>query len=192
MREDGYVNAKLLCKAGKKEFKHWNSNKQNKDLIQALKSDVGIPASQLIDVKKGNTSKYKQGSWIHPDLAIQLAQWISPHFAIQVSKWTRELLLFGKVELGKEKTTKQLDNKLQEQIQILQLQLENKEEEIEQERTEKEQERTEKETTIKLYKTLKINHNKILKKRKREDYETGSVIYIISHMAFINHYKCIS
>ena len=24
--------------------------------------------SQLIDVNKGNSSKYEQGSWIHPDL----------------------------------------------------------------------------------------------------------------------------
>ena len=66
-----------MCKAGKKEFKHWKSLESTKDLIKALESEVGIPTSQLIDSKKGNTSKFSQGSWIHPDLAVQLAQWIS-------------------------------------------------------------------------------------------------------------------
>jgi hypothetical protein len=45
----------------------------------------------------------ERGSWIHPDLAVQLAQWISPSFAIQVSRWVREIALTGKVEQGKEK-----------------------------------------------------------------------------------------
>ena len=46
--------------------------------------------------------------WIHPDLAIQLAQWISPPFALQVSKWIRTLFTDGKVEV----TKKLLENKI--------------------------------------------------------------------------------
>ena len=72
-KEDGFVNATAMCKAGKKEFKHWKSLESTKDLIKALEREVGIPTSQLIDSKKGNTSKFSQGSWIHPDLAVQLA-----------------------------------------------------------------------------------------------------------------------
>ncbi len=30
------------------------------------------------------------GTWLHPDLAVQLAQWCSKPFAIQVSRWVRE------------------------------------------------------------------------------------------------------
>lgn len=119
MREDGYINATMLCKAGGKEFKHWFENKTTKLLIFTSESEVGIPTSQLIDIKKGNSSKFEQGSWIHPDLGIHLAQWISPSFALQVSRWTRELLLFGKVELGNEKSDKELEYKLQEQIKLL-------------------------------------------------------------------------
>jgi len=109
MREDGYINLTLLCKAGGKRFNHWYDKKETKALIQALECDAGIPASQLIEVKRGNSSKFTQGSWGHPDLAIQLAQWLSPSFAIQVSRWTRELLLTGSVTLGKEKSNKQLE-----------------------------------------------------------------------------------
>jgi hypothetical protein len=39
MRNDGYINATLLCTAGGKLFSNWYQNKQTKDLINALESD---------------------------------------------------------------------------------------------------------------------------------------------------------
>jgi hypothetical protein len=39
-------------------------------------------------------------SWIHPDLAIQLAQWISPKFAIHISKWIRQLFTNNEVKIN--------------------------------------------------------------------------------------------
>lgn len=65
---DGYVNATLLCKAGKKRFNHWNDLESTKDLIQALVLKTGIPAIKLLDSTKGRYG----GSWLHPTLAIQL------------------------------------------------------------------------------------------------------------------------
>ena len=150
-KEDGFVNATAMCKAGKKEFKHWKSLQSTKDLIKALESEVGIPTSQLIDSKKGNTSKYSQGSWIHPDLAVQLAQWISPVFALQVSRWIRELAVTGSVQIGMEKNDKQileLQNALSEQKS------ENKQ--------------------------LEKKHNKLLYKRQYHKFHKGSAFYIIS------------
>ena len=58
-----------------------------------------ILPSQLVEVNRGQSSKFKQGSWIHPDLAIQLAQWINPTFALQVSKWIRTLFNDGSVKV---------------------------------------------------------------------------------------------
>ena len=115
-REDGFINATQLCKAGNKKFNNWKQLDSTLRLIQALESDTGIPASQLIDVHKGNTSKFSQGSWIHPDLAVQLAQWISPNFSIQVSRWVREIVLTGSVTLGKEKSSEKLDDELRKKI----------------------------------------------------------------------------
>ena len=94
---DHYVNATQLCQAGNKKFSHWISLDTTKDLITVLSSDAGIPASLLVESKRGQTSKFQQGSWIHPDLAIQLAQWISPSFALQVSRWIRELFNNGSI-----------------------------------------------------------------------------------------------
>ena len=98
-KDDGYINATELCKAGNKKFNDWSRLDTTKDLIIILSSDAGIPASLLIDTKRGQTSKFDQGSWIHPDLAIQLAQWISPSFALQVSKWIRTLFSKGDVSI---------------------------------------------------------------------------------------------
>jgi hypothetical protein len=78
------------------------TNSKNRSM---KKNDIQIPISQnskYVDIKKGNTSKYSQGTWIHPDLAIQLAQWISPKFALQVSKWIRTLFISGSVSLENE------------------------------------------------------------------------------------------
>ena len=42
MREDGMINATMLCKAGKKLLANYNQNKQTKEYLDALSSDIGI------------------------------------------------------------------------------------------------------------------------------------------------------
>ena len=132
--DDNYINATQLCQAGGKQFNDWYRLNTTKHLINEAESETGIPVlqsktgipgldsqskpninvSKLIDINKGGAHI---GTWIHPDLAIQLAQWLSPKFALQVSKWIRQLFTNGKVEI----TTKLLtDNKLKDQeIQLL-------------------------------------------------------------------------
>ncbi len=111
---DNYVNATMLCKAGNKKFFAWYRLDNTKNLISELASEERIHASLLIDIKKGNSEKYEQGSWIHPKLAIHLAQWISPQFAIQVSSWIIDLLTKGKVEINLKYNSeiKEKDNKI--------------------------------------------------------------------------------
>ena len=160
-REDGFINATAICKAGKKKFNDWYRLDSTKELINVVenkiknqyleKSDTGNHVSQIIDVKKGNSSKFSQGSWIHPDLAVQLAQWISPTFAIQVSGWIRELALTGSVIVGNEKTHQQLVA-LQNEV-------------IKQRDT---------------IKSLENKHYKFLEKREYHKFKEGPVFYIIS------------
>jgi hypothetical protein len=108
---DKYINATQLCKAGGKKFNDWFRLESTKELITELgKSNMcpetGNPASvtdiQNIFIEKniGGNNKNNQNTWIHPDLAIQLAQWISPKFALLVSSWIRTLLTNGKVEIN--------------------------------------------------------------------------------------------
>ncbi len=114
---DKYINATLLCQAGNKKFSHWFSLDTTKQLIKILESNAGIPALDLVQVNKGGNH---YGSWIHPDLAIQLAQWISPKFALQVSQWIRTLFTNGTVsfdiKLLEEITTKDKKIKLLQDI----------------------------------------------------------------------------
>ena len=70
-----------------------------------------------------------------------------------------ELLLFRKVELGQEKSNKELENKFQEQIKLL---IQEKQQAIE----EKEQIIIEKETIARRFTSLTHNHNKMLKRRR--------------------------
>ena len=119
--DDNFINATQLCQAGGKQFNDWYRLNTTKQLINELACETGIPVSQsktgipvldlskLVDINKGGTHI---GTWIHPELAIQLAQWLSPKFAIQVSKWIINLFTNGKVEI----TTKLLtENKLKDQ-----------------------------------------------------------------------------
>ena len=131
--EDNYINATQMCKAGGKQFKHWYSLKATEKLVSTLERDVEISASQLVDVKKGNTSLYAQGSWIHPDLAVQLAQWISPSFALQVSRWIRELFARGTVSISSVRTDEEV-----RQLELKCFQLEKERELFEVERKQKE------------------------------------------------------
>jgi hypothetical protein len=94
---DNYINATQLCKAGGKKLSHWINLDNTKELINILASNAGIPALDLIDKKVGGNHN---GTWIHPDLAIQLAQWLSPQFSIQVSCWIRQLFTTGNVSIN--------------------------------------------------------------------------------------------
>jgi predicted GIY-YIG superfamily endonuclease len=107
VRKDGCINATQLCKAGNKLIGHFLELKQTKEYLQALSSNIGIPILKLITANVGGEHS---GTWVHRKVAYHLAQWVSPYFAVQVTNWLDELLLTGKVELGKEKSNEELDN----------------------------------------------------------------------------------
>ena len=100
VRPDGFVNATQLCKAGKKKFNDWKKLHSTQRLAQSLESSTSKTVSQLIDVNKGKGSKFEQGSWIHPDLALQLAQWISPHFGLQVDKFINDVKIEKQLQIS--------------------------------------------------------------------------------------------
>ncbi len=81
---DGYINATAMCKAAGKKWSHYWERPQTQEFIVELASDAGIPASELIQTLKGGIV---QGTWVHPQVSIHLAQWLSAKFAVMVSKW---------------------------------------------------------------------------------------------------------
>jgi len=125
VRRDGYVNVTKICQAVGKRLDNWirlDSSKESMEFLQKTLDDEyaanvklrkAIPhirgIALLTSCKGGNINTVEQGTFAHPDLAIIIASWASKSFQFQVSRWIRELLLTGRVELGKEKTPEELD-----------------------------------------------------------------------------------
>ncbi len=114
-REDGYLNATDMCKINNKRYNDYIENKTTKEYLKELSSDTGILVSQLVEVYKGKSSKYEQGTWVHPHVAIHLAQWLSPKFSVAVSKWVLrfiygDLTLVDEIKMNNQIISKQLED----------------------------------------------------------------------------------
>jgi hypothetical protein len=86
---DGYINATAMCKAVGKQFHDYTRIGPTQDFLRELSTETGLPVSGLIVTFKGGVAEM-QGSWVHPDVAINLGQWCSPKFAVAVARWVRE------------------------------------------------------------------------------------------------------
>ena len=172
-KEDGYIDVTNLCKAGRKEFKSWNRLEKTQAFLNVLSGSVGIHTDILIQSLTGGKNEDRK-TWVHPQVAINIAQWISPEFDVKVSKWIFELMVTGKVELGNEKTNKELESLYKEQIKTLTNQLETTENQLE--------------TTTTHLQTIQQSHQKLLVKynsslQKHSYYkfrETGPCFYIFN------------
>ena len=82
---DGYVNATAMCKASGKQFHDYSRLVTTKEFVNEVSSIKGIPVNGLIQSVTGSFSE-TTGSWVHPNIAIHLAQWCSPKFAVKVTQ----------------------------------------------------------------------------------------------------------
>lgn len=98
-QSDGYINATAMCRIAGKLWGHYRENAQSQAFLAALASDIGIPISELVKSVKGGDTRL-QGTWVHPQVAIHLAQWLSPEFAVRVSRWVYEWLSHGGQQSG--------------------------------------------------------------------------------------------
>ncbi|MFY0735638.1 KilA-N domain-containing protein [Aurantimonas sp. NFXS3] len=83
---DGYINATAMCQAAGKRWNHYSVVSSTRAFLDALAIETGIPASTLVQSIKGGDVRI-QGTWVHPQVAINLAQWLSGEFAVKVSQW---------------------------------------------------------------------------------------------------------
>jgi KilA-N domain len=103
----GYVNATQMCKANKKFLADYTKLKSTKQYLQALSHDMKILISSLVIEIHGHGSE--QSTWIHPEIAIDLARWVSVEFRI----WANRTLM--KVMMGQES----VENQSMTQVQLL-------------------------------------------------------------------------
>lgn len=95
---DGYLNATAMCKATGKLFADYSRLASVREFLTELESVMGIPITELTQSLRGGNER-EQGTWVHPKVAIHLAQWLSPRFAVQVVTWVEEWMTNGKVAI---------------------------------------------------------------------------------------------
>jgi hypothetical protein len=83
---DGFISATAMCNAADKLLADYRRLSSTNEYLHALSSDMGNPITDLIQIKRGGRPS-EQGTWVHPKVALHLAQWLSPEFAVQVTNW---------------------------------------------------------------------------------------------------------
>lgn len=96
---DHYINATQLCKAGNRMFKKWHENKNSKEFLEELSKTRQMDINSLVQITMDGEID-KRGTWVHPQVAINIAQWISAKFAVNVSEWVQQLISTGSVSIG--------------------------------------------------------------------------------------------
>lgn len=82
---DGKVNATQLCQAGNRLFKTWHRSEKTRAFLEALSASVLQSIDDLVTYETG--SNKNRATWVHPQVAINIAQWISPIFCVRVTEW---------------------------------------------------------------------------------------------------------
>lgn len=91
---DGYINATAMCRAANRPWSRYWDVRASKDFVEELSAALGIPITELIQSVSGGVPE-RQGTWVHPQVAVHLGQWLSPRFAVLVSKWVYEWMSSG-------------------------------------------------------------------------------------------------
>lgn len=89
---DGFVNATAMCRANDKRWANYWQTDRAGEYAEALSEETGIPVSQLVQIRHGNET------WIHPQVAVDLARWISAPFAVFMDRWFLEVLEQRKIQ----------------------------------------------------------------------------------------------
>lgn len=80
---DGYFDALNLCDLYSKDFAEYSELRFTKRFLTELSAETKIDKSELVRVAGDKI-------WIHPQVAINLAQWLSPKLAVLVPVWVFE------------------------------------------------------------------------------------------------------
>lgn len=113
IRSGAYANLNDIAKPFGKRIDNWTRLKTTQELFDEFRREpcysgkepiiaiVGrnLAPSDLSKLKNMGVKEARQGTWAHPDIAIQFAQWCSPGFALWVSRQIRHLMTYSEVNL---------------------------------------------------------------------------------------------
>ncbi len=102
---DAFVNATAMCAAFGKRPNDFLALSSTKAFQSALSEELkALPENLVTVVRGGNLTATEQGTWLHPDFALECARWLSPKFAIWCNKVIRRILSGELVRPAKELT----------------------------------------------------------------------------------------
>jgi hypothetical protein len=83
---DGYVNATAMCRANGKQWSKYRESDRCQTYLDAPAETSEIRMFDLIESRQGQGG----GTWVHPQVAVDLARWISAPFAVWMDGWFLE------------------------------------------------------------------------------------------------------
>jgi hypothetical protein len=87
---DGYTSLTEMAKAAGKQVNDYLRLGSTNEYLDALSTETGNPLSSLVKVFKGGSGK--QGTWAHPEIAIDFAQWCNVSFKIWANRTLRGVI----------------------------------------------------------------------------------------------------
>lgn len=100
---DGYLNATEMCDVYSKEFVDYLQVRFTKRFLTELSRETKIDKSELIQDKGEGYD-----IWVHPQVAINLAQWLSPKLAVLIPIWVLDWM--QKPTISEEEPRNQFDD----------------------------------------------------------------------------------
>ncbi len=98
---DGYMDAMAICSACDKEFADYIQVRITQRFLRELSRSTGINETELIQKAEGVDE-----IWVHPQIAINMAQWASPKLAVKIPQWIIEWYVKQETVTPKEVTVK--------------------------------------------------------------------------------------
>ncbi|MBD2492564.1 KilA-N domain-containing protein [Aulosira sp. FACHB-615] len=92
----GYVNGTQMCKANGKFLADYTKLKSTKQYLQALSNDMKIIISSLVIEIQAHGSE--QSTWLHPEIAVDLARWVSVEFRVWANRTLTKIIVASEVE----------------------------------------------------------------------------------------------
>ena len=83
-KQNGYVSLTDMAVASGKKVNDYLRLDSTVEYLEALSTDTGFPVSSLVKVSKGGNAE--QGTWAHPEIAIDFATWCNVHFRIWANR----------------------------------------------------------------------------------------------------------
>lgn len=162
-RGDGYIYVTPIAIKMNRKVSHWLRLKETEELEAKILERSSV--TSCIEIRKGGSDKHNQGTWIHPDLAFNFLQWCCNDFSIQVSKWILELLSYGNVVIGEEKSDEDKYKELLSKYEHMKETLQTTQKEHEKDRKKLEE--------------LTIRHTTLKSRKERYKLKKGPCVYII-------------